>query len=79
MAKKEGELTKQQFEANLRALLSVPKKDLTGKPKKKAAKKKIQNEYDAKIPDSERNQNAAADMEKVLQALVPRIEMKKGK
>jgi hypothetical protein len=41
-------------------------------------KRKIQDEYDSKIPDSERNPNAKADMEKVLQALVPRIEMKKG-
>jgi hypothetical protein len=44
-----------------------------------AKKKKIQNEYDDQIPDSERNPNAAADMEKVLEALVPRIEMKKVK
>ncbi len=44
---------------------------------KKAKLKKIQDEADAKIPDSERNPNAKEDFEKGLRALVPPIEYKK--
>ena len=61
MKKKEYERDKQRIE----------KKAVKGKLKK------IQDEADAKIPDSERNPNAKEDFEKVLRALVPPIEYKK--